>query len=93
MPRGKTPESPALKSAVAVYDGLSEEDKVFFRNKIFSKICNGLTKEQRDEYKKERLSMLARIEKSKKAAAQLEVVSALSIEELEKILETKKKNQ
>lgn len=93
MARGKAPESAALKSAVAVYDGLSEEDKVFFRNKILSKIFKGLDKASRDEYKKEFNDMLIRIEKSKKAAAQLEVVSALSIEELEKILETKKKNQ
>ena len=93
MPRGKMPESPALKSAVAVYDGLSEEDKEVFRNKILSKIFKGLDKAARDEYKKEFNNMLARIETAKESAKQLEAVSALSIEELERILEAKKKNQ
>lgn len=90
MARGKAPESEALKSVVVAFEALSEEDKIFFRNKIFSKICHGLTKEQRDEFKKERLNMLDRIEKAKDVAKQLEAVSNLSIEELEKIIKVKK---
>lgn len=90
MARGKAPESEALKNAVAAFEVLSAEDKVFFRNKVFSKICHGLTKEQRDEFKKERQNMLDRIEKAKDVAKQLEAVSNLSIEELEKIIAAKK---
>lgn len=93
MAKGKVAESEALKNAVKVYEALSDSDKVFFKNKLFAKICNGLSKADRDSFKKERLEFLARIEKAKESAKQLEAVSALSIEELERILEAKKKNQ
>lgn len=90
---GKAPESAELKAVVDSYNQLSAEDQTLFRGKIFAKLCNGLSKEKRAEFKKERVEFLARLEQEKKKAAQLESVAALSTEELEAILAARKKKK
>lgn len=90
---GKAPESAELKAVVEAFSQLSAEDQTLFRGKIFAKLCNGLSKEQRAEFKKERVEFLARLEQEKKKAAQLESVAALSTEELEAILAARKKKK
>lgn len=92
MAKGKIPESTEFKASFEGYCSLTEEEQVMFRSKIFSKICCGLTKTQRDEVKAERKGLLDKITSLKKVSSQLQAVSSLSIEALESILEEKKKN-
>ena len=65
---GKTPESAELKAVVDAFNQLSAEDQTLFRGKVFAKLCNGLSKEQRVAFKKERVEFLARLEQEKKKA-------------------------
>lgn len=90
---GKAPESAELKAVVDAFNQLSAEDQTLFRGKVFAKLCNGLSKEQRVAFKKERVEFLARLEQEKKKAVQLESVAALSTEELEAILAARKKKK
>lgn len=90
---GKAPESVELKAVVEAFSKLSAEDQTLFRGKVFAKLCNGLSKDQRVAFKKERVEFLARLEQEKKKAAQLESVAALSTEELEAILAARKKKK
>ena len=90
---GKAPESAELKAVVDAFNQLSAEDQTLCRGKVFVKLCNGLSKEQRAEFKKERVEFLARLEQEKKKAAQLESVAALSTEELEAILAARKEKK
>jgi len=104
--KGRQPESKALKDIIVAYDNLSESDKISFGNKLFDKICNGLSKDDKTAFKKQRDNLIKDIEKAVKKAKQLESVNALSnaefkqiakakmsIEELEEIIEAKKNNQ
>lgn len=63
---GKAPESAELKAVVEAFSQLSAEDQTLFRGKIFAKLCNGLSKDQRVAFKKERVEFLARLEQEKK---------------------------
>ena len=90
---GKTPESAELKAVVDAFNQLSAEDQTLFRGKVFAKLCNGFSKEQRVAFKKERVEFLARLEQEKKKAVQLESVAALSTEKLEAILAARKKKK
>lgn len=87
----KASESPELKAAIDAFSALSVEDQSLFRSKIFARLCNGLSKEQRVAFRKERLEFLERLELEKKKAAQLASVAALSTAELEEILAARKK--
>ena len=87
----KASESPELKAAIDAFSALSVEDHSLFRSKIFARLCNGLSKEQRVAFRKERLEFLERLELEKKKAAQLASVAALSTAELEEILAARKK--
>lgn len=87
----KAPDSPELKAAIDAFSALSVEDQSLFRSKIFASLCNGLSKEQRVAFRKERLEFLERLELEKKKAAQLASVAALSTAELEEILAARKK--
>ena len=87
----KASDSPELKAAIDVFSALSVEDQSLFRSKIFASLCNGLSKEQRVAFRKERLEFLERLELEKKKAAQLASVAALSTAELEEILAARKK--
>lgn len=87
----KASESPELKAAIDAFSALSVEDQSLFRSKIFASLCNGLSKEQRVAFRKERLEFLERLELEKKKAAQLASVAALSTAELEEILAARKK--
>ena len=87
----KTSDSPELKAAIDAFSALSVEDQSLFRSKIFASLCNGLSKEQRVAFRKERLEFLERLELEKKKAAQLASVAALSTAELEEILAARKK--
>ena len=87
---GKAPESAELKATTKAYDKLSESDQLAFRGKIFAKMVNGLTKEQRKTLKKERNEFLNHIAEEKKKVAQAELIEAMTIEQLESILNTKK---
>lgn len=91
MAKGKTPESAEFKSVYEGFCSLSEEEQAMFRSKVFSKICTGLTKEQRNEVKAERKALLNKIESERKVAIQLQAVSAISTETLENILAERKK--
>lgn len=92
MAKGKAPESNEFKAAYEGFCSLSEEEQTMFRSKVFSKICNGLTKEQRNQAKSERKALLNKIECEKKIAAQLQAVSTISTETLENILAERKKS-
>ena len=87
----KASDSPELKAAIDAFSALSVEDQSLFRRKIFASLCNGLSKEQRVAFRKERLEFLERLELEKKKAAQLASVAALSTAELEEILAARKK--
>lgn len=87
----KASESPELKAAIDAFSALSVENQSLFRSKIFARLCNGLSKEQRVAFRKERLEFLERLELEKKKAAQLASVAALSTAELEEILAARKK--
>ncbi|UKI34502.1 MAG: hypothetical protein L6W00_14670 [Lentisphaeria bacterium] len=87
----KASDSPELKAAIDAFSALSVEDQSLFRSKIFASLCNGLSKEQRVAFRKERLEFLERLELEKKKAAQLASVAALSTAELEEILAARKK--
>lgn len=87
----KASDSPELKAAIDAFSALSVEDQSLFRSKIFARLCNGLSKEQRVAFRKERLEFLERLELEKKKAAQLASVAALSTAELEEILAARKK--
>lgn len=89
----KASESPELKAAIDAFSALSVEDQSLFRSKIFARLCNGLSKEQRVAFRKERLEFLERLELEKKKAAQLASVAALSTAELEEILAARKKKK
>lgn len=92
MAKGKVPESAEFKSAYEGFCSLSEGEQTMFRSKIFSKICIGLTKEQRAEVKAERKALLDKIENERKVTTQLQAVSAISTETLENILAERKKS-
>ena len=87
----KASDSPELKTAIDAFCSLSVEDQFLFRSKIFARLCNGLSKEQRVAFRKERLEFLERLKLEKKKAAQLASVAALSTAELEEILAARKK--
>lgn len=87
----KASDSPELKAAIDAFTALSVEDQSLFRSKIFASLCNGLSKEQRVAFRKERLEFLERLVLEKKKAAQLASVAALSTAELEEILAARKK--
>ena len=89
----KASESPELKAAIDAFSALSVEDQSLFRSKIFARLCNGLSKEQRVAFRKERLEFLEKLEQEKKKAAQLASVAALSTAELEEILAARKKKK
>ena len=89
----KASDSPELKAAIDAFSALSVEDQSLFRSKIFASLCNGLSKEQRVAFRKERLEFLERLELEKKKAAQLASVAALSTAELEEILAARKKKK
>lgn len=89
----KASDSPELKAAIDAFSALSVEDQSLFRSKIFARLCNGLSKEQRVAFRKERLEFLEKLEQEKKKAAQLASVAALSTAELEEILAARKKKK
>ncbi|WP_288592865.1 hypothetical protein [uncultured Victivallis sp.] len=89
----KASDSPELKAAIDAFSALSVEDQSLFRSKIFARLCNGLSKEQRVAFRKERLEFLERLEQEKKKTAQLASVAALSTAELEEILAARKKKK
>ena len=89
----KASDSPELKAAIDAFSALSVEDQSLFRSKIFARLCNGLSKEQRFAFRKERLEFLERLEQEKKKTAQLASVAALSTAELEEILAARKKKK
>ena len=89
----KASDSPELKAAIDAFSALSVEDQSLFRSKIFASLCNGLSKEQRVAFRKERLEFLERLEQEKKKTAQLASVAALSTAELEEILAARKKKK
>ncbi len=86
----KQAESEALKAVTKAYDKLSAVDQEAFRNKLFSKLIYGLNDEQRKRFKKERADFIIKIGNAKKEAEQLEAISRLSVEQIEKILASKK---
>ena len=57
----KASDSPELKAAIDAFSALSVEDQSLFRSKIFARLCNGLSKEQRVAFRKERLEFLERL--------------------------------
>lgn len=87
---GKPQESPELRTAIESFNQLTPEDQSLFQSKLFTRLCNGLSKEKRAAFRKERTEFLARIEKEKKRSVQLDSVSELSTEELEAILAARK---
>ena len=87
--KGRQAESEALKNIIGAYDNLSESDKISFRNKLFDKICKGLSKEDKNAFKDKRDNLIKDIEQAVKKAKQLETVNALSNDDFKQIAKEK----